>query len=254
MSDQDNGPSTTGNNDNNGNNNNRSSSSGGGNKKNFFQIGFFERKASQVDFAPVGTMYQQSPLLFVLQDLSSPTLIYASGNNGTHVLQENEEEEEQKKEIGVEKSAEIKNEKSAEIRVEKSAEIRNEKSVEIGNFESAEIVNEKSVEIGNFESAEIESENSVEIGNEKWDPKDPKTMETFFRHKAKPSLPLKLLTLTNPDRFEYSLFLHSSNKYFTHAIQIPLDFENEGEMPVLLKSGWQEGILSLYMNIDKDLQ
>jgi len=138
---------------------------------------------------PKGTMYKQSPLLFVLQDIYSPTLVYVCGNNDTKVLKE--------------------------------------------------------------EDHPKDSQGGKTL--------EEKEFEEFYRHKATPTIPLEIQPLKNLNRYEYSFFYHTYfDTYYSHTLHLPLDLREEEKDDFdglsFVQNGWDEGILSLRMNIDKDLK
>jgi len=77
----------------------------------------------------------------------------------------------------------------------------------------------------------------------------------FSMHRAIPSLPLTLSPLVDSSGYTFSFFFHIlENAYYKNAYIDPIEPYLQQQYPIKVEDGWHRGILSLYMNIDKDLK
>jgi len=165
-----------------------------------------------------GTMYQQAYNLLVLNDIISPGITCYCGNNDTELLHKNSSTVHNSKLNNNQENSNLMNTSSEFILnyIRNNNNDNNDGKNKNGNI---------------FSSTPISSQ--INLENQK----------QFFKHRARPTLPLTLKPTKNRNRYTYSFFYNTS-----------FDSYYENSPPVTVKSNWREGISNLCLNIHKNLK
>jgi len=182
-----------------------------------------------------GTMYQQAYNMLVLNDIISPNIICYCGNNDTNSCekdsisysQNNTQNDNNDNDIDDDNTNN--NHNYHHHHGTNKMNNANESNDILFNFIYNN--NKKNKNDNVFSSTPVTSE--INLKKEK----------NFFKHRARPTLPLTLQPTKNRNRYTYCFFYNTS-----------LDTYYENSPPVTVKPNWREGISNLHLNIQKNLK